>query len=200
MIVRMRQRTLHSLRRTLALFPLFALLIGCNRNPVHASDSVMADATMDVRAATGNRLVGKLYLSNGRLRIDWGVFAEIFDLNKRTGWRIFDSSKIYMDLADKDLSTYAPEMTNGSLCPHTQVPSACKFVGKEEMNGRAADKWDVWNPRGFHVYYWTDDKLAITLRCEIGATTYEVKNLRSAPFRDTMFELPAGYERTQRLP
>jgi len=182
----------------LLLFSLVVLLTGCNRNAVHASDSFTADVTMDARAATGNRLIGKLYLSNGRLRIDWGAFADIFDLRKRTGWRIFDSSKTYMDLADKDLSTYAPEMTNGSLCPHTQVPSACKLVGKEGINGRVANKWDVWNPRGFHVYYWTDDKLAITLRCEIGETTYEAKNLRNNPFTDSMFELPAGYEKAER--
>jgi hypothetical protein len=200
MIVSMCQRTPHFLRQTVLLVPLVVFLIGCNRNAAHASDSVTGDVTMDARAATGNRLTGKLYLSNGRLRIDWGVFADIFDLTKRTGWRIFDSSKTYTDLADKDLSTYAPEMTNGSLCPHVQVPFACKLLGKEKMNGRVADKWDVWNPRGFHVYYWTDDKLAITLRCEIGETIYEVKNLRNAPATDSVLELPAGYERTKRWP
>ncbi len=200
MIVRMCQRTPHFLRLTLVLFSLVVLLIGCNRNTVHASDFVIADVTMDARAATGNRLIGKLYLSNGRLRVDWGVFADIIDLSKRTGWRIFDSSKTYMDLADKDLSTYAPEMTSGSLCPHTQVPSACKLLGKEEMNGRVANKWDVWNPRGFHVYWWTDDKLQITLRCEIGETIYEVKNLRNAPFTHTMLEPPAGYQKVKTWP
>jgi hypothetical protein len=198
MIVGMYERTGHFPQRKLVLLPLLLLLIGCNRNAGHATDSVTADVIMDARVATGNRLTGKLYLSNGRLRVDWGVFADVFDLKKRTGWRILESSKTYMDLADKDLSTFAPEMTNGALCPHTQVPSACKLVGKEEVNGRVSNKWDVWNPRGFHVYYWTDDKLAITLRCEIGETTYEAKNLRNAPLRDAIFELPAGYERADR--
>lgn len=56
-------------------------------------------------------------------------------------------------------------MKNGSLCP-AQVPSACKLVGHEELDGRMANKWDVWNPHGFHVYFWTDEKLGITLRSE----------------------------------
>jgi hypothetical protein len=55
-------------------------------------------------------------------------------------------------------------MKNGSLCPHAQVPSACKLVGHQELDGRMANKWDVRNPHGFHVYFWTDEKLGITLR------------------------------------
>jgi hypothetical protein len=102
-------------------------------------------------------------------------------------------ANVYWELGSKDLSTYVPVMANGSLCQNTQVPSACKLVGTEQLGGRMANKWDVWNPRGFHVYYWTDDKLAITLRCEIGSTLYEVKNLRDATVEENLFELPAGY-------
>ena len=105
--------------------------------------------------------------------------------------------KVYQELGNKDLSTYAPLMTNGSLCPNTEAPSACKLLGKEEINGRMARKWDVWNPKGFHVYYWTDDTLEITLRCSIGETRYEVKNLRQADVWDALFEVPAGYRRVQ---
>ena len=78
------------------------------------------------------------------------------------------------------------------------MSSACKLVGKEEIDGRTANKWDVWNPRRFHVYFWTDEKLEIRLRCEIGDATYQVKNLRENPIADTMFKLPAGYERLER--
>ena len=156
-----------------------------------------ADVAMDAHIPGAPRLTGRLYLSNHRLRIDWGPFTDVFDLNKRAGWRVLAETKTYMDLADKDLSTYAPEMTNGSLCPHTQVPSACKLVGQEEVDGRMANKWDVWNPRGFHVYFWTDKKLAITLRSEIGGAIYQVKNLREGTVADTMFELPAGYTKYQ---
>jgi hypothetical protein len=185
-------------RKPLVLFPVVLFLAGCNRNEIHAGDSVTADITTDASVAIGSKLSGKLYLSNGRLRIDWGEFAEVFDLTKRTGWRVLASSKMYQDLADKDMSTYAPRMTNGSLCPYSQEPSSCKPIGKEEVNGRVANKWDVWNPRRFHVYFWTDDTLPITIRCDIGETRYEVKNLRKATLSNTLFELPAGYQRVDR--
>jgi len=185
-------------RNLVVLFPVLLLLSGCNRNEIHIGDSVMADVTTDASVAIGSKLSGKLYLSNGRLRVDWGEFADVFDLTKRTGWRVIASSKTYRDLADKDLSTYAPQVTNGSICPYAQVPSACKLVGKEKVNGRVVNKWDIWNPRGFHVYFWTDETLPITVRCDIGETRYEAKNLRKATFSDALFELPTGYQRVDR--
>jgi hypothetical protein len=122
----------------------------------------------------------------------------MFDLTQRKGWRIQPETHTYVDLADNDLSTYAPEMTNGSICPHANLPSACKMVGKEEMNGRMANKWDVLNPHGFHVYFWTDDKLEVALRCDIGVPVYNVTNLRETPVDKTVFELPSGYKGVER--
>jgi len=123
----------------------------------------------------------------------------VFDVQQRKGWRIFAASHAYQELGSKDLSTYAPEMENGSPCSHAQVPSGCKLVGKEVIEGRTAKKWDVYNPNGFHVCFWTDDALEITLRMAIGdAANYEVRNLSATSVPDSMFELPAGYERMDR--
>jgi hypothetical protein len=178
------------------LFCFFLLLLpACHRNKIGATDSVTADVTTDATVALGSKLSGKLYLSNGRLRIDWGEFADVFDLNKRTGWRILPYYKAYKELVDKDLSTFAPKLTNGSLCPYAQVPSDCRLVGKEKLNGRTTNKWDLWNPRGFHVYVWMDDTLPLAVRCDIGETRYEVKNLRKVAVSDSLFEIPAGYQR-----
>ena len=170
---------------------------GCNRKPVNSSESFTADILMDGSSFGAPRLHGHLMLGKDRLLLDWGVLVESFDLKKRTGWRALPNSRVYQEAADKDLSTYAPLMTNGSMCPSTQVPSACRLIGKEEIGGRMAKKWDVWNPKGFHVYYWTDDALDITLRCEIGESKYEVKHLREGFVWDAAFDLPAGYQRVQ---
>ncbi len=87
----------------------------------------------------------------------------------------------YADLADQDLSNYATRnATHGSVYPRANLPSDCKPMGKEEMNGRMANKWDVLNPHGFHVFFWTDDILEIALRCDIGKPVYNVTNLREA--------------------
>lgn len=157
------------------------------------------DAAIHGASAGMPELSGKLYLRGTRVRLDWGQFADVFDIQQRKGCRIIPSAHAYQELGSKDLSTYLPEMTNGSLCPHAQVPSACKVLGKENVDGRTATKWDVYNPKGFHVYFWTDDALEITLRMAMGdATNYEVKNLVPARVPDSVFELPAGYEKLDR--
>ena len=141
-------------------------------------------------------LKGKLYLRGKHLRLDWGQFADVFDVQQRKGWRIIDAAHAYQDLGSRDLSTYAPEMIDGSLCPHALVPSACKLLGTEKIGRRAVKKWDVYNPKGFHVYYWTDEALGITLRMDLGdGDTYEVRNLTEHSVPDSMFSFPAGYTR-----
>ena len=128
--------------------------------------------------------------------------ADIFDLKSRTGWRIFPANKSYEVLGSKDLSTYAPEMENGSPCPHATFPSSCRLAGNETLEGRAAKKWDLYNPnKGFHVYFWTDEKQAVTLRMEIGdAATYKASNIRVGSVPDSMFELPSGFDRAEYPP
>jgi hypothetical protein len=181
------------------IWPLFLVFaLACNRTGADAKATFTADAVMDGGFPGSPRLTGELYVRDRQVRIDWGPFADVFDLGARKGWRIQAERHAYADLKDKDLSTYAPEMTDGSICPHANLPSACKLVGKEEMNGRMANKWDVLNPRGFHVYFWTDDKLEIALRCDIGATVYNVTNLREATVDKTVFELPSEYRRVDR--
>lgn len=187
------------MRRNILSASLLLLMLACNRTGTNSKGSFTADAVMDGGFPGSPRLTGKLYLSDHRLRVEWGPFADVFDLTQRKGWRIMPGTHTYIDLADKDLSTYAPEMTNGSICPHANLPSDCKLVSKEEMNGRMARKWDLLNPLGIHVYFWTDDTLEIALRCDIGKAVYDVTNLREAPVERAVFELPSGYNRVEKF-
>jgi hypothetical protein len=172
------------------------LLVGCHRKETESSFT--ADINMSSTVPGMGTLSGKLYLGGSHLRADWGQFADVFDLRERKGWRIIPPHS-YQDLVSKDLSTYAPEMTDGSPCPHAQVPSACKLVSTEVMNGREAKKWDIYSPSGFHVFFWTDKALGITLRMAIGdAASYEVKDLRGHTVSESLFELPAGYQKLDR--
>jgi hypothetical protein len=179
---------------SLRILVVLALCVGtraCQRRNGFTADISTSSTIGGVPA-----LSGKLYLRGTHLRLDWGQFTDVFDIQQRKGWRIIRDAHAYQELASKDLSTFAPEMTNGSPCPHAQVPSACKFVGKENIDGRTADKWDVYNPNGFHVFFWTDDALKITLRMAIGdAASYEARNLTATSVSDSLFALPAGYEK-----
>ncbi len=173
----------------------FVILMGCQRKGT--TSSFTADINTASTVSGMGALSGKLYVSGHKLRADWGQFADVFDLQQRKGWRmVCTAAHSYQELGSKDLSTYAPEMMNGSPCPQAQVPSACQLVGNEVIAGRKARKWDLHNPKGFHVFFWTDDALGITLRMAIGdVASYEVKNVREVSVPESMFELPTGYER-----
>jgi hypothetical protein len=161
--------------------------------------SYTADVTSGMPSAGLQPMSGKLDVNTRHLRIDWGFFADVFDLRERKGWRVSSKTRTYQELGSKDLSTFAPEMANGSLCPHTQLPSQCKLVGTEIIDGRNSKKWDVYNPNGYHVYFWTDEDLGITLRMAYGETTvYQVRGLRQEPVSETVFQLPDGYEKIDR--
>jgi hypothetical protein len=163
------------------------------------SPSYIADIKAGMPSGGLPQASGKLYLNSSHVRLDWGLFADVFDLKDRTGWRILSDTKTYQELCSKDLSTSVPEMTGGSLCPHAQLPSECKLVGAENVGGRTVKKWDLYNPKGFHVYYWIDEKLGITMRMAFADdTTYQVTNLRQDFISDSLFELPSGYKKVER--
>jgi hypothetical protein len=67
------------------------------------------------------------------------------------------------------------------------------MVGKENLEGRSATKWEVANQHGVRVYLWTDDKLEIAVKWVIENATYELKGIQEGAVPDSMFDLPAGY-------
>lgn len=165
-----------------------------------AASPFTADISVLAPVLPAPELKGKLFVNGNHLRADWGQMADVFDLKTRKGWRVFPDSKSYQELGSKDLSTYAPEMENGSLCPHAEFPSSCKLVGIEQIEGRQAKKWDLYNPsKGFSVYFWTDAAQGVTLRMEIGdAATYRVTNIQTTSIPQSRFEVPAGYNQVPR--
>jgi hypothetical protein len=142
---------------------------------------------------------GKFYMSKGRLRVELGPMADVYIVEQKKGWRMFPESKQYFDIGEKQVSTYLPHMTNGSPCPDADLSLACKMVGKENIEGRAATKWELVNQHGERVYLWTDDKLKVAVRWHIENVTYDLKGIHERAIPGSMFELPPGYAKTDRF-
>ncbi len=182
--------------RTQILIAVSVILLTFLLNACRAKNSAAQPFTADIAVSSTvvPEISGKLYVSGNRMRLDWGTMADVFDLKTRQGWRTFRGMNVYMVLESRNLSTFAPEMEGGSICPHATYPSSCKLVGSEVVEGRAARKWDLYDPvQGFHVYFWTDEAQGVTLRMAIGdAATYKVSNVQIRAVPDSMFEFPAG--------
>jgi hypothetical protein len=122
--------------------------------------------------------------------------AVVYIISQKKGWQMFPQLKQYLDIGEKQVSTYLPEMTNGSPCRASAAPSECKMVGKENINGRKATKWELVNQHGVHIYLWTDDQLKIAVRWHIENVTYDLTGIHEGSVPDSMFELPRGYAKT----
>lgn len=74
------------------------------------------------------------------------------------------------------------------------------LVGNETLNGRAVEKWEmaVTAPGGESVrsFQWYDPELALAIREEFpGGVVSEMKNIRVGEQPDSLFTVPAGYQR-----
>ncbi len=174
------------------------LLAGCKSS--NSQSEFSADIQMITPFATEKPIRnGKVYMSRGRLRVDLGSMVDVYIVEEKKGWRMFPELKQYFDIREKQVSTYLPRMTNGSPCPASQRPSECKMVGKENVGGRSATKWELVNQHGVHIYLWTDDKLGVAVRWHIENVTYDLTGIHDAAVPDDIFELPPGYAKNETL-
>ena len=187
------------MRKVVLLFVLLALpLAGCDRksansNPEFAADIRTVTPFVTDMPTTNN---GKLYMSKGRLRVELGPMVDVYIVEQKRGWRMFPESKQYFDIGEKQVSTFLPRMTNGSPCTASERPSECKMIGKENIDGRKATKWELVNQHEVHVYLWTDDQLEVAVRWHIENVTYDLTGIHEGSVPDSMFELPRGYAKT----
>ena len=180
----------------LSLLPAL-LLAGCNKRAANSQPEFAADIRMVTPFVTDRPTMdGKLYMSKGRLRVELGPMAFIYIVEQKRGWQMFPESKQYFDIGEKQVRTFLPHMTNGSPCQTAETPSACKMVGKENIDGRTATKWELVNQHGVRIYLWTDDQLEIAVRWHIENVTYDLTGIHEGSVPDSMFELPRGYAKT----
>jgi len=177
---------------SLTLLLLILPLGSCKKD----SDSAFTGDLRMVTAFTQPSVqTGRLYLSKGRLRVDFGSMITIYITEQQKGWQIFPGLKQYVDIGEKQVSTFWPHLTNGSPCPSSQRPSECKLVAKENIGVRPATKWELVNQHNERIRLWTDDQIGVALRWEIGNVTYELSGIHETKVVDDFFELPAGYSK-----
>jgi len=75
---------------------------------------------------------------------------------------------------------------------------ALNLIGKETVDGRAVEKWEVLVERpgrqATRTYQWYDPELKLAVRQEFpGGGVSELKNIRVGKQPDDMFVVPAGY-------
>ncbi len=89
-----------------------------------------------------------------------------------------------------------------------QMPNGQKaemhLVGQETVNGRSVEKWELvssWNERTASSFQWYDPILKLAVREEgPGGMVNELRNIKVGTQPETLFQLPAGYTKTDPPP
>lgn len=182
------------MRRVKILILLIVLPFGgCNKRRSAANAAFTGDVRIVAPFAQPSVNNGHIFLSNGRLRVELGPMVLVYIVKQGKGWEMFPQLKQYVEIGEKQISTYLPSLTNGSPCLNSERPAQCKMLRRESVSGRQATKWLLVNQHSVPVYLWTDDQIGIALRWQIENVTYEVSGIREGSVADKAFELPAGY-------
>lgn len=176
-----------SRQRQAAVGTLFATILMANSQV--GADTAQFSADMVRRGPDGQVSAGKMYVGNGRTRMemsqDGREVIRISDQNRRMEWILFPAEQSYMERG-------APPGTADAPAP-SKPPSAesspcegmsglnCRRVGVEDVNGRPAVKWEMSATQGGQTLIgaqWLDQERGMPLKSVMpNGPTMELKIL-----------------------
>jgi hypothetical protein len=216
-------------------------------------------ADMNQRAAGGQTSSGKMFVGDGKVRIEMAAqgqeMVRITDEQRKVEWVLFPDQKQYLERrAGPDQGGPAPKPASIAADPCVGLPGltcrklgdevisgrpsakweitgnrdnkpvtstqwidkergiplrqqfpdggsmALSLLGKETIEGRAVEKWEVVieapGRKATRTFQWYDPELKLAVRQEFadGAVS-EMKNIRVGKQPDDLFVVPAGYTR-----
>ena len=185
--------TLHHVRAQTFEFPDF-------------SAEVMTRAGGGGRSAAAGESTGRFYTSKGRVRTETyrnGVVvnAMIIDARNRTAWQLSPERKMAVDMSANFAAAQqqANAMVQTPLDPKNPcaaLPGAtCQKVGSDTVAGRSTEKWEITEKDGMRMVMWIDPALHFALKVQAAQFEAEFRNVKLAPQPDTLFQVPADYQR-----
>lgn len=153
------------------------------------------DFSADMVSTTkGGVFTGKIYVAKEKTRMEMPQAITITRMDKNIVWILMPEQKMYMEQPLK------PEKVAAST---DKMPGEIerKHLGTETVDGKKTEKYrivyTVENKRET-IFQWvdTDSGFPIKTAAEDGSWATEYKNLKVAKQPDTLFEIPAGYQKS----
>lgn len=141
---------------------------------------------------------GKMYYKPDRFRMDMKVHEEmivITRIDKKVLWNIMTKEKMYMEMPfDLKNKPKVEEKFEGEIDR--------KEVGRETIDGHPTIKYLITykvDNKKDQVYQWmaTDINFPVKTSAVDGSWTQEFRNVKIAAQPDSLFEVPAGYQKMQ---
>jgi hypothetical protein len=167
-----------------------------------ASLSLAAEFSADtISTFQGDKqLKGKLFFKVDRFRMEMKPHNDmsmviITRLDKKVAWNLMPETKMYMEIPfDMKNKPKIDEKYEGEI--------ERKEVGRETIDGHPTIKYlityQVDNEK-HQVYQWlaTDIKMPVKTTAVDGSWGQELKNIKTGPQSDSLFEIPVGFQKMQ---
>jgi hypothetical protein len=146
----------------------------------------------------GQTMSGKMYFKPDKFRMEMKANEEtvmITRIDKKVAWNVMTKQKMYMEMPfDLKNKPKVEEKFAGEIDR--------KEVGKETIDGHPTKKYLITYKTGDkkdQVYQWlaTDIKFPVKTSAVDGSWAQEFKNIKMGPQQDSLFEVPAGFQKMQ---
>ena len=183
------------------------------------AQKVEFSADMRILDGTGRTQIVKLFIGNGRARLDRpitrdetnGIGSLLIDFDHQLLYVLIPQSKMYLRIAGSNGTPFyqgawmfrpsSPDNPCGGWVSEANqrgITLRCQSGGQDTLNGRTISRWDATTPDGGHGSLWYDPNLHFivkVLRISKGGvqSEYELQNINEGTQPQTLFEFPAGY-------
>lgn len=159
-----------------------------------AAESPAADFSAEmVMTASGQTMQGKLYAAEGKSRMEMPQSVVITRYDRNVSWVIMPGQGMYME---QPIDVKSTAKTSRELPGETERVS----LGTEQVGGQAAEKFKVTYMEGGRqesLYQWVagDSPVPVKFESVDGTWSMEYRNINLEPQDDSLFEVPAGYQK-----
>ena len=188
-------------RLTLASLAVLSVLVAAY--PLMAQvPSFSADTKFSTRDLTST---GKLYFNGAKVRMEINMQGHssmvIADQDRKIADMIVPDQRMYMEMSTDDpqhkhspsWQTYNPNHPCANVEDMT-----CQKIGAETVSGYLCNKWlftGVRQNAGVKITTWIDRKTSIPIKSQTAQGTMEIYNIHLGPQPDSLFEVPASYQK-----
>ena len=188
----------------LAIF--FALTVsGCGKGKEEGKgekakgDTLMAKemSVTVVSSSGGHTNQSKLYMKADKVRMENEMAGGSYSIVRRDlkkVWMVMPPSKTYMEMAEgkKEDAAIPEDKVKGEV--------SRKVVGSETIDGHPCTKYEVTvkvDDKTMNTYQWmaTDINFPVKTAAVDGSWSMEYKDIKLGSQPDSLFELPAGYQK-----
>ena len=144
-----------------------------------------------VKAQGEADMVGKIYVKGQKVRQELTEEGEtqivILRPDQGVTWMVTPEEKIYMEIPYQSEGASFEEWT-------PEKEKGAKYIGEDTVSGVASKKYEIVED-GEKTTFWISKKHSFPVKIEDPEATIEYRNIKDGSVSDSIFDVPAGYEK-----